>query len=100
MGEFFCVWAGVVGDDLAGAEEFVFVDDQSFESYGAAGVDFARADTDFCAEAVAEAVAEARAAIPEYVCGIDQRHEPFGLVFFRCDNRIGMFRAVTCLYVR
>ena len=41
---FFCVFSGVVGDDLAGAEEFIFVDDESFETDGAAGVDFIGVD--------------------------------------------------------
>jgi len=30
---------GIVGDDLAAAEEFPFVDDEAFESDGAAGFD-------------------------------------------------------------
>ena len=61
------IGTGVVGDDLAGAEKFPFVDKQTFETDGTAGVDFVGADADFGAEAIAEAIAEARAAIPEDV---------------------------------
>lgn len=69
---FFCVWAGVVGDGLAGAEHFPFIDYETFEADWASGVDFVCADADLGAEAVAEAVAEARAAIPENIRRIDQ----------------------------
>ena len=41
---FFCVLSGVVGDDLAGAVQFVFVNDQALEADGAAGVDLVGAD--------------------------------------------------------
>ena len=61
---FFCVFSGVVGYDLAGAVQFVFVNDQAFEADGAAGVDFIGADSDFGTEAVAKAVGETRAAVP------------------------------------
>jgi len=47
MGEFSRVQADVISDDLAFAVEFPFVDQQAVESYGASGVDFTRADTDF-----------------------------------------------------
>ena len=33
--------AGVVADDLAVAEEFVFIGDEAFQTNGAAGVDLA-----------------------------------------------------------
>ena len=65
MCEFFGVGAGVVGDDLAGAEELVFIDEKALEADGAAGVDFVGADADFSAEVVAEAVAKGRAAVPK-----------------------------------
>jgi len=67
MCELFGFRAGVVGYDLSGSSQFVFVNDESFESYGAAGVYFVCADSDFCAEAVSKAVAKARAAVVEYV---------------------------------
>jgi hypothetical protein len=41
------VGAGVIGDDLAFAEELPLVDDQAVEADGAAGVDFVGADADF-----------------------------------------------------
>ena len=46
MCEFFFAF-GVVGDDLAGAEKFPFVNHKSFEADGAAGVNFRRAYADF-----------------------------------------------------
>ena len=52
---------------MAGAAELVFVDYEALESYRAAGVNFVGADAELGAEAVAEAVAESRAAVPEYV---------------------------------
>ena len=90
MREPFRVGAGVVGDDLAGTEEFPFVDQETFEANRTAGVDFVGADADFGAEVVAEAVTEARAAIPEHIGGIDQCHETlrFGLV--GGDDRVRM----------
>ena len=41
---FFCVFSGVVCDDLAASVQFVLVDDESFESDGSASVDFIGAD--------------------------------------------------------
>lgn len=46
MREFFFT-IGVVGDDLAGAEEFPFVNQKAFETDGAAGVNLRRADANF-----------------------------------------------------
>jgi len=79
---------------LAGTEEFVFIDYQAFESYGAASVDFVGAYADFGAEAIAEAVAETRTAIDENIGGIDQCHEPLGLAPLGGDDGVGVFRAV------
>ena len=90
MCELFGFRAGVVGYDLSGSSQFVFVNDESFESYGAAGVYFVCADSDFCAEAVSKAVAKARAAVVEYVARIDETHKLLGRVFVCSDNGVGM----------
>jgi len=79
---------------LAGAEHFPFVDKQSFESYGASGVDFVCADTDFGAEAVAEAIGESRTAIDKHIRRIDQCHESLDLALVGGDYGVGVFRAV------
>ena len=94
MRELLRVWAGIVGNDLAGTEEFPFVDDQAFEAYGASGVDFVCADSDLCAEVVAEAIAETRAAIDKHISRIDQGHEPLGFCLVGADDSVGVFRAV------
>jgi len=60
MGELPGIRAGVVGYDLAFAEELPLIDYQAVEADGAAGVDFVGADADFGAQAVLVAVAEAR----------------------------------------
>ena len=36
--EFFAAWAGVVGDDLTGPQQLVFVNDKAFKSYRPTGV--------------------------------------------------------------
>ena len=41
---FFCIFSGVVCDELAASVQFVFIDNESFETDGAAGVDFIGAD--------------------------------------------------------
>ena len=87
MCEFFGVGAGVVGDDLAGAEELVFVDEKALEADGAAGVDFVGADADLSAEVVAEAVAKARAAVPKDIPQIGDQQE----VELGGDSRTGRF---------
>jgi len=57
MCEFPGVQADVIGNDLAFAIQFPLVDQEAVEAYGASGVDFAGADTDFGAQAVTVAVA-------------------------------------------
>ena len=47
VGEFAGVQAYVVGDDLALAIQFPFIDHQSIQAHRASGVDFVRADADF-----------------------------------------------------
>ena len=55
--------AGIVSHDLSAAVEQILVGHKTFQSDGAAGVKFAGADTDFCAESVAETVREASGAV-------------------------------------
>jgi len=62
---------GVFGCGLAGADEFVFVDEQSFESDWPSCVDFVSADSDLGAEPETVAVTKAGACVPENVGGID-----------------------------
>ncbi len=94
MREFFCLAAGIVRYDLAGAEEFPFINDKPFQTYRPAGVYLVGAYAHFSAEPVTEAVGEAGAAVPEHVCGIDQVHKPFGLFLISGNNAVGMSRAV------
>ena len=91
MCKFFCVWAGIVGYCLAGSEHFPFVYQQAFEAYGAAGVDFVCADSDFGAEVVAETVAESSAAVNKDVSRIDEGHEPLGFALVGGDDGVGVF---------
>ena len=91
--EFFRVGTGIVGDDLAGAEELPFIDEQALEAYGSAGVDFVGADADFGAEVVTEAVIKTCAAIPEDTPRIDKGHKPFSLFLIRRNDRVSMSRA-------
>ena len=46
MREIASIFAGIIGDDLAFAEELPLVDDQAVESDGASGVDLVGADAD------------------------------------------------------
>ena len=95
MCELLGVGAGVVGYDLACARESPFVDQEAFEADRASSVDFVGADADFGAEVVAEAIAEARAAIPKDVARIDQGHEPLSFALIGGDDAVGVSRAVT-----
>ena len=87
--------ATVAGDCLALSDEPVFVSGETFEADGPTRVQFARADAKLCAEAVAEAVGEARRGVV-----IDARRvnafqkERRRLTVFR-DDGLRMARAVS-----
>lgn len=62
---------GVVPYDLAVSDEPVFIGNQSFQAYGAPGVDFGGGNAHFCTEAVAEAIGKAGGYVPVDPGGID-----------------------------
>ncbi len=88
--EFFCAAAGIVGDNLAGAQQLPFVNHKAFQANRAAGVYLIGADTHFGAKAVAEAIAKTSAAVPEYVRRIDQVHKLGGLFLVGGNNGVGV----------
>ena len=53
-----CLACGIITDNLAAAEELVFVGNQTFQADRAAGMDLTCADTNFGAESIAETVCE------------------------------------------
>jgi len=63
--KFFCVRAGIVGDDLAGADQLPFVNHEAFQADRTASVNLVRANAQFGAKAIAIAIAKTGAAIPK-----------------------------------
>ena len=68
VGKLFSGWAAIISDNLAGADEHPFIYNQTFKADRAASVNFVCAYSDFCAKTITVAIAETRAAIPEYAC--------------------------------
>ena len=70
--------AGEVAHGLAVPNQFVFVNHEAIQTHWSPGVDFAGADADLGAKAIAETIAEAGGAVPEDIGGIYQGHEGLG----------------------
>ena len=49
--KYFCIFAGVIRNNLAGTDKFPFINNKPFQSYRPAGVYLIGADANFCAEA-------------------------------------------------
>src|SRR5207244_10046905 len=82
--------AGVCRNDMAVSDELVFVDEQSFDADGAAGVSFVRADADFGAKAITEPIGKPGRCVPENAGGIDGIQESPGVRFVFRHNRLGV----------
>src|SRR5689334_9105318 len=95
MQECACLVPAIRRHNVPVANESVFIYQQSVNTDRAAGVGFVRADTDFCAKSIAEAIGKARRGVPEYSGRIHLAEELLrGRWIFR-DDGIGVMRSIS-----
>ena len=85
---------GVFRNNMAVADQLVLVDYQTLQAHRTPGMNLICADSHFRAKAVAESVAETGGTIPENIAGINQVHEPGGVVLVARNDAVGVAGAV------
>src|SRR5437870_6665127 len=85
-----CVFARIGRDDMAIADELVFVNEQALDSHGAACVSLVRADADLGAEAIAEPICKSSRRIPVDPGGVHFIQESARVLCLLGNDRIRM----------
>src|SRR2546425_605413 len=82
------------GANLAAAEDHVLLRGEALEAHRAARMQLVGRNADLRAQAVLEAVGEARRSVHQYGARIDLAQETPGARFVFGDDRVGMLRSV------
>ncbi|MEZ4534883.1 MAG: hypothetical protein R3D26_07750 [Cyanobacteriota/Melainabacteria group bacterium] len=86
--------AGIFLHSLPFAGQFVFICDDTFESHGSTGVEFAGGDADLGAESIAESVGKTGGDIVIDACRVDPSEELLEGFCIGTDQTVGMTRAM------